>query len=184
MNNPKSLFTRSAVLIAFLLIGTFSHFSANAQTRTAKRVPSRKANKIQAKPINNHTWYFEGLKMSPADERAFLSLLKQVDPRAYSIQEVTRGKAVRTYGKSSPAQVQLVKKTITQQGAAKGKGGIFRHKVHTDDKFSESTFIWLKTPSINAELVGKIDRLMNKYQGPNVVNVESVKAQRMSIRQK
>ncbi len=183
MNNPKSLFTRTISLIALLMVATFSHFSANAQTKAPAR-QSAKIDNLQAKPVNNNTWYFEGLKMSPADERAFLSLLRQVDPQAYSIQEVSRGKAVRTYGKSSPAQVQLVKKTITQQGAAKGKGGIFRHKVHTDDKFSESTFIWLKTPSINADIVGKIDKLMNKYQGPNVVSVKADRPQRMTIRQK
>ncbi len=179
MNNPKSFFTRTAILMSFLVLATASHYSVNAQTRLSKSTPIMKA-----QTQNSGTWYFEGLKMSAADEKTFLSLLKSVDPRAYSIQEVNRGRAVRTYGKSSPAQVQLVKKTIAQQGATKGKGGIFRHKVHTDDKFSESTFIWLKTPSINAALVGKIDKLMAKYQGPNVVKMKPVRASSRTIRQK
>jgi hypothetical protein len=184
MNYSNSHFTRTISLMAFLIFALGFQFSLEAQTRVTKSKQNLKATRLKAQPVKSNTWYFEGLKMSPADEKAFVSLLSQIDQRAYNVKEVARGRTLKTYGKSDPAQVQLVKKTIVQQGATQKKGGIFRHKVHTEDKFSESTIIWVSAAGIDTDVLNKINRLMIKYQGDNVVNVEKVKANRMSIRQK
>jgi hypothetical protein len=106
-------------------------FRLRPRTRVTESKQNLKATRLKAQPVKSNTWYFEGLKMSPADEKAFVSLLSQIDQRAYNVKEVARGRTLKTYGKSDPAQVQLVKKTIVQQGAPPRKKEEFSDTKYT-----------------------------------------------------
>lgn len=123
----------------------------------------------QAQRINNRApavvktsegYQLNGLKMSPADQNALLNLLRQCNPKSYSL-VINDNQGLRTYGQLPPQTIRLVNKTRTEATSSARKG--LKEKrtwAWKKDKFFRNE-VWIVAPNSDIEMA--IDNIMKKY---------------------